>query len=359
MMKNMKGLILSGGHGTRLRPLTHTGPKQLIPIANKPVLFYAIDDLKEAGVTDIGLILGTNMPEKVMEAVGDGSKFGVKITYIMQGEPKGLAHAVMVARDFIADDSFIMYLGDNILKSGINEFVEGFQDSNYQARILLQQVINPQQFGVAELNGKGHVLNLVEKPRKPKSDLALVGIYLFKSSIFEAISNIKPSWRGELEITDAIQELLNSELKVDSHIVKGWWKDTGKPEDVLDANHLILDVLKPLNEGEIEDGAKISGRVSIGKGTLVKENSVIRGPVIIGENCEIDAYIGPYTSIGENSRITGGEIESSIVVGDAVIQCDERIVDSLIGNHCQINSGMNNLPKGRRFVIGENSLINL
>jgi glucose-1-phosphate thymidylyltransferase len=359
MMKNMKGLILSGGHGTRLRPLTHTGPKQLIPIANKPVLFYAIDDLKEAGVTDIGLILGTNMPEKVMEAVGDGSKFGVKITYIMQGEPKGLAHAVMVARDFIADDSFIMYLGDNILKSGINEFVEGFQDSNYQARILLQQVINPQQFGVAELNGKGHVLNLVEKPRKPKSDLALVGIYLFKSSIFEAISNIKPSWRGELEITDAIQELLNSELKVDSHIVKGWWKDTGKPEDVLDANHLILDVLKPLNEGEIEDGAKISGRVSIGKGTLVKENSVIRGPVIIGENCEIDAYIGPYTSIGENSRITGGEIESSIVVGDAVIQCDERIVDSLIGNHCHIVSGENNLPKGRRFVIGENSLINL
>ena len=358
-MKKMKGLILSGGHGTRLRPLTHTGPKQLIPIANKPVLFYAIEDLKEAGVTDIGLILGTNMPEKVMEAVGDGSKFGVKITYIMQGEPKGLAHAVMVARDFIADDSFIMYLGDNILKSGINEFVEGFQDSNYQARILLQQVINPQQFGVAELNGKGHVLNLVEKPRKPKSDLALVGIYLFKSSIFEAISNIKPSWRGELEITDAIQELLNSELKVDSHIVKGWWKDTGKPEDVLDANHLILDVLKPLNEGEIEDGAKISGRVSIGKGTLVKENSVIRGPVIIGENCEIDAYIGPYTSIGENSRITGGEIESSIVVGDAVIECDERIVDSLIGNHCQIVSGENNLPKGRRFVIGENSLINL
>ncbi len=355
----MKGIILSGGHGTRLRPLTHTGPKQLIPIANKPVLFYAIEDLKEAGVTDIGLILGTNMPEKVMDAVGDGSKFGVNITYIMQGEPKGLAHAVTVAQDFIGDESFIMYLGDNILKSGIKEFVEGFEDSDYQARILLQEVDNPRQFGVAELDDNGHVLNLVEKPKKPRSNLALVGIYLFKSSIFTAISNIKPSWRGELEITDAIQELLNSQLKVDSHIVRGWWKDTGKPEDVLDANHLILDVLEPVVEGEVEDGAKIKGRVSIGKGTMVKENSVIRGPVIIGENCEIDAYIGPFTSIGDNSRITGGEIESSIVVGDAVIECDERIVDSLIGNHSHIITVKNNLPKGCRFVIGENSLINL
>jgi glucose-1-phosphate thymidylyltransferase len=359
MFEMMKGLILSGGHGTRLRPLTHTGPKQLIPIANKPVLFYAIEDLKEAGVTDIGLILGTNMPEKLKEAVGDGSKFGVNINYIMQGEPKGLAHAVAVAHEFIGDESFIMYLGDNILKSGINEFVEGFQDSDYQARILLQQVDNPQQFGVAELDQEGQVLNLVEKPKEPRSNLALVGIYLFKSSIFDAINNIKPSWRNELEITDAIQELLNSRFKVDSHIVKGWWKDTGKPEDVLDANHLILDVLKPVNKGEIENGARISGRVSIGKGTIVKKDSVIRGPVIIGEDCEIATYIGPYTSIGDNCRITGGELESSIVMGDVVIECDERIVDSLIGNHCQINSGENNLPKGRRFVIGENSLINL
>jgi len=260
----MKGLILSGGHGTRLRPLTHTGPKQLIPVANKPVLFYAIEDLKEAGVTDIGLILGTNMPEKVKEAVGDGSKFGVNITYIMQGEPKGLAHAVAVAQDFVGEDPFIMYLGDNILKSGIKEFVEGFEESDYQARILLQPVDNPRQFGVAELDDKGNVINLVEKPEHPKSDLALVGIYLFKSSIFDVISRIKPSWRGELEITDAIQELLNTELKVDSHIVKGWWKDTGKPEDVLDANHLILDVLESEDNGEVEEGAKISGRVYIG-----------------------------------------------------------------------------------------------
>lgn len=355
----MKGLILSGGHGTRLRPLTHTGPKQLIPIANKPVLFYAIEDLKEAGVTDIGLILGTNMPEKVKEAVGDGSKFGVNITYIMQGEPKGLAHAVAVAQEFVGEKPFIMYLGDNILKSGIKEFVNGFADSDYQARILLQQVDNPGQFGVAELDNNGNVIHLVEKPEEPKSDLALVGIYLFKSSIFKAISQIKPSWRGELGITDAIQELINSKLKVDSHIVQGWWKDTGKPEDVLDANHLILDVLEPRNNGVIEEGAKISGRVSIGHGTVVKENSVIRGPVIIGENCEIDAYIGPYTSIGDNSRITGGEIESSIVVGDALIECNERIVDSLIGNHSHIVSEENNLPRGHRFVLGENSLVNL
>lgn len=355
----MKGLILSGGHGTRLRPLTHTGPKQLIPIANKPVLFYAIEDLKEAGVTDIGLILGTNMPEKVKEAVGDGSKFGVNITYIMQGEPKGLAHAVAVAQDFVGEEPFIMYLGDNILKSGISEFVEGFEDSDYQARILLQQVENPRQFGVAELDDKGNVINLVEKPEKPKSDLALVGIYLFKSIIFKAIEGIEPSWRGELEITDAIQELLNTELKVDSHIVKGWWKDTGKPEDVLDANHLILDVLESQNNGEVDDGAKISGRVSIGKGTRIKKNSVIRGPVIIGENCQIDAYIGPYTSIGDNSLIIGGEIESSIVVGDAVIECNERIVDSLIGNHSNIVSKENSLPRGHRFIIGENSVVNL
>ena len=355
----MKGLILSGGHGTRLRPLTHTGPKQLIPIANKPVLFYAIEDLKEAGVKDIGLILGTNMPEKVKEAVGDGSQFGVKITYIMQGEPKGLAHAVAVAQEFVEDEPFIMYLGDNILKSGIKEFVEGFEDSDYQARILLQQVENPRQFGVAELDDEGNVINLVEKPEHPKSDLALVGIYIFKPSIFKAISQIKPSWRGELEITDAIQELLNTDQKVDSHIVKGWWKDTGKPEDVLDANHLILDVLESQNNGEVEKGAKISGRVHIGKGSVIKKNSVIRGPVNIGKNCKIDAYIGPYTSIGDNSVIIGGEIESSIVVGDAVIESNERIIDSLIGNHSHIISDENCLPKGHKFIIGENSLVKL
>ncbi|HMK53158.1 MAG TPA: glucose-1-phosphate thymidylyltransferase [Methanobacteriaceae archaeon] len=355
----MKGLILSGGHGTRLRPLTHTGPKQLIPIANKPVLYYAIEDLKEAGITEIGIILGTNMPEKVQEAVGDGSQFGVKITYIMQGEPRGLAHAVAVAREFVQNESFVMYLGDNILKSGIKEFVDGFESSDYEARILLQKVENPRQFGVAELNDKNDVVHLVEKPLEPKSDLALVGIYLFKQSIFRAISRIKPSWRDELEITDAIQDLLDSGDKVDSHIVKGWWKDTGKPEDVLDANHLILDSLQPHQEGKIEEGAVVKGRVSVGAGTVIKKGSVIRGPVTIGENCHVQAYIGPYTAIGDNSRIVGGEIESSIVVGDAIIECNERIVDSLIGNHCHIITLENQFPQGRRFVLGENSVVKL
>jgi glucose-1-phosphate thymidylyltransferase len=266
---------------------------------------------------------------------------------------------VAVAQDFVGEEPFIMYLGDNILKSGIMEFVEGFEDSDYQARILLQPVENPRQFGVAELDNDENVINLVEKPKHPKSDLALVGIYLFKTSIFEAITQIKPSWRGELEITDAIQQLLNSNLKVDSHIVRGWWKDTGKPEDVLDANHLILDMLESQIDGEVEEGAKISGRVFIGKGSRIKKNTVIRGPVSIGENCEIDAYIGPYTSIGDNSVIKGGEIESSIVVGDAVIKCNERIIDSLIGNHSHIISMENSLPKGHRFIIGENSLVNI
>ncbi len=357
----MKGLILSGGHGTRLRPLTHTGPKQLIPIANKPVLFYAIEDLREAGITDIGIILGTNMPEKVKETVGDGSKFDVDVTYIMQGEPKGLAHAVAVAHDFLADEPFVVYLGDNILKSGIVEFTKNFEESEYDARILLQEVENPQQFGVAELDEHGDVLYLVEKPRVPKSNLALVGIYIFKSSIFEAIKKIKPSWRGEFEITDAIQELINSKKKVDSHVVEGWWKDTGRPEDVLEANHLILDNLKSYNHGELEEGVKIRGRVGIGKDTIMRKGSTVRGPVIIGKNCEIgpNTYIGPYTSIGDDTKIKGGEIEYSIVMGNSTIEFKGRIVESLIGNHSCIVSKEDSLPRGYRLVIGENSVLNL
>lgn len=357
----MKGLILSGGHGTRLRPLTHTGPKQLIPVANKPVLFYAIEDLKEAGITDIGIILGTNMPEKVEEAVGDGSRFDVNVTYIMQGEPKGLAHAVSVAHDFIGNEPFVMYLGDNMLKSGIADLVRDFEGSEYDARILLQSVDDPGQFGVAELDGEGHVIKLVEKPKIPKSDLALVGIYIFRSSIFEAIKLIKPSWRGEFEITDAIQELINQNKKVDSHIVEGWWKDTGKPEDILDANHLILDSLEPYNNGIIQEGVKIQGRVGIENGTLIKAGTIIKGPVIIGKNCEIgpDTYIGPYTSIGDNTRIKGGEIEHSIIMGDSRIDIKERIVESLIGSHSIIVSKEQNIPKGYKLVIGENSFLNL
>ncbi|MEE8402620.1 MAG: glucose-1-phosphate thymidylyltransferase, partial [Candidatus Hydrothermarchaeaceae archaeon] len=262
----MKGLILAGGSGMRLRPLTHTGPKQLIPIANKPALFYGVEDLREAGIKEIGVILGLNMPEMIEEALGNGSAFDTNITYVPQGEPKGLAHAVLVSKEYLGDESFVMYLGDNLLKAGVKEFVNNFEGSKFDARILLTKVKNPQQFGVAELDGSGKVIRLEEKPKKPKSDLALVGVYLFKSSIFKAVSQIKPSWRNELEITDAIQWLIDNGYNVDSHIVEGWWKDTGKPKDLLDANRLVLDGLEPSNHGKIEENVQIHGRVSIGEG---------------------------------------------------------------------------------------------
>lgn len=355
----MKGVILSGGHGTRLRPLTHTGPKQLIPIANKPVINYAIEDLRDAGITDIGIILGTNMPNKIKDALGDGSNLGVNITYIMQGEPKGLAHAAATAKDFVGDDSFVMYLGDNILKSGIDEFVKEFEDSDFSSRLLLQEVNNPRQFGVAELNDEGKIIHLVEKPEHPKSNLALVGIYLFKHDIFDAIDKIKPSWRNELEITDAIQKLIDDGHNVDSFVVEGWWKDTGKPEDVLDANQLILETITTDIKGVIEDNVKIKGRVIIGENSVVKSGSVIKGPVIIGNNCEIKGYVGPYTSIGDNTKIIESEIDSSIIIGNSIIESDKRITDSLLGQNSKIISNKTEYPKGRSFVIGENSIVKL
>lgn len=355
----MKGIILSGGHGTRLRPLTHTGPKQLIPIANKPVIVYAIEDLRDAGITDIGIILGTNMPNKIKDALGDGSQLGVNITYIMQGEPKGLAHAAYTAKEFVDGDSFVMYLGDNILKSGIDEFVSKFDESNFSARILLQEVENPKQFGVAELNDNQEVINLVEKPEHPKSNLALVGIYLFKNEIFSAIDKIEPSWRGELEITDAIQQLIDDKLNVDSFIVEGWWKDTGKPEDVLDANQLILETIESDIKGIVEENVKIKGKVIIGENTLIKAGSVIQGPAVIGSNCEIKGYVGPYTSIGDNTKLIDSEIDSSIVIGNSIIQSDKRINHSLLGQNSKILSQKDTYPKGHSFVIGENSIIKL
>lgn len=355
----MKGIILSGGHGTRLRPLTHTGPKQLIPIANKPVIEYAIEDLRDAGITDIGIILGTNMPNKIKDALGDGSQLGVKLTYIMQGEPKGLAHAAATAKDFVDGDSFVMYLGDNILKSGIEEFVSEFDESDFSARILLQEVEDPRQFGVAELNDKEEVINLVEKPEHPKSNLALVGIYLFKNEIFKAIDKIEPSWRNELEITDAIQQLIDDDLNVDSFVVEGWWKDTGKPEDVLDANQLILETIESDIKGIVEENVKIKGNVIIGEGTIIKAGSVIKGPAVIGNNCEIKGYVGPYTAIGDNTKLIESEIDSSIVIGSSIIQSDKRITESLLGQNSKIITDKNTYPKGRSFVIGENSIIKL
>lgn len=350
----MKGLILSGGYGTRLRPITYSQQKQLIPVANKPILFYAIGDVIEAGIKDIGIIIGPNK-EQVMETVNKAN-FAAKITFIEQDAPRGLAHVVLISEDFIGNDPFVMYLGDNILKGGIAEDIKRFKESNSDASILLCPVENPSQFGCAGLNEDGSVIKLIEKPKEPPSNLALVGIYFFREVIFEAVKNIKPSWRNELEITDAIQYLIENGFKVHSEIVSGWWKDTGKPEDIIEANQLVLDELEPYNRGVLEDEIVIKGRVGIEENTVIKSGSVIKGPVIIGKNCKIgpNTYIGPYTSIGDNCEIINGEIESSIIMDGAAINCNKKIVDSLIGKDVKIFE-RKELPKGNRFVIGDNS----
>ncbi|WP_048086144.1 glucose-1-phosphate thymidylyltransferase [Archaeoglobus veneficus] len=348
----MKALILSGGHGTRLRPLTYSQQKQLIPVANKPVLFYAIEDVIEAGVKEIGIILGPNK-EQVIETV-NSVDWDVEIEFIYQGEPKGLAHAILVAEDFLSDDSFVMYLGDNILRDGIVEHAKKFQKLNPDSLILLTEVENPQQFGVAELDDEGRVKRLIEKPRIPPSNYALVGIYFFKPVIIEACKSIKPSWRNELEITDAIQWLVENGYRVEASIVKGWWKDTGKPEDILEANRLVLDDIQPRNEGTVDESSKIMGRVVIETGTEIR-NSVIKGPCIIGKNCVIsNSYIGPYTSIGNNCEIVETEIEDSVVMEGSKVTKAGKIVESLIGRGVRIRE--NDLkPRGYRFVVGDNS----
>lgn len=303
----MKGLILSGGKGTRLRPLTFTQAKQLVPVANKPVLFYGIEALADAGIRDIGIIVGDTKAE-IKEACGDGQRWGIKITYIEQDEPLGLAHAVLVSEGFLGRDSFVMYLGDNILKSGIKSLVEEFKEKKPNSLILLTEVPNPQMFGVAELRG-GKVVRLVEKPKSPKSNLALVGVYMFDFHIFEAVRAIKPSWRNELEITDAIQYLVDQGYGVIPHLVSGWWKDTGKIEDILEANRLILENITTQVEGSVDAASKINGKVIIEKDVIVR-NSTIRGPAIIGEKTEIvDSYIGPFTSVQRGCKIIQTEIE--------------------------------------------------
>ena len=348
----MKALILSGGHGTRLRPLTYSQQKQLIPVANKPVLFYAIEDAIEAGVDEVGIIVGPNK-EQVIEIV-TSVDWNVPIKFIYQGEPKGLAHAILVAEEFL-DDEFVMYLGDNILKDGIVDHARRFKELNPHALILLTEVENPQQFGVAELDNSGRVIRLVEKPKHPPSNLALVGVYFFKPVIVEACRNIKPSWRNELEITDAIQWLIDNGYRVEASLVKGWWKDTGKPEDILEANRLILDDIS--TNIQVETSAKIHGRVVIEKGCEINENTVIKGPVVIGKNVRLkNAYIGPYTSIGNNCQIEDTEIEDSIVLEGSEIVNAGRIVESLIGRNVKVLK-CETKPAGRRLIVGDNSKI--
>jgi glucose-1-phosphate thymidylyltransferase len=353
----MKGLILSGGRGTRLRPLTYTSAKQLVPVANKPVLFYGIEALAEAGIKEIGIVVGDTQDE-IRAAVGDGSAWGVSITYIEQDAPRGLAHAVLISEPFIRGEPFVMYLGDNLLNKGITNFVDEFVREAPAAQILLARVPDPQMFGVAELSG-GRVVRLVEKPAEPKSDLALVGVYMFSPAVFEAVKSIRPSFRNELEITDAIQHLIDRGLEVRPHIVDGWWKDTGKLEDMLEANRLILDTIQRRVDGSVDAESRVEGKVIVETGAVI-ENSVVRGPVIIGARAKIvNAYVGPFTSIMSDAEVRDSEIEHSIVLeGSRISNLAARIEDSLIGKNVRIYR-LPVKPSAYRFMLGDNSEVGI
>ena len=349
----MKGLILSGGKGTRLRPLTYTSAKQLVPVANKPILFYGIEALAAAGIREIGIVVGDTKPE-IQQAVGDGSAWNVSVTYIEQDAPRGLAHAVLISEPFLRTEPFVMYLGDNLLASGITPLVEEFSRSRPAAQILLTRVPDPQRFGVAELEGNT-VIRLVEKPAEPKSDLALVGVYLFGPEVFDAVKRITPSSRNELEITDAIQDLIDHGETVRPHIVEGWWKDTGQLEDILEANRLILETLRRRVDGDVGSECSLEGKVVVEAGAVI-QHSVVRGPAIIGSGTRIEhSYIGPYTSIMNNVEIRGSEVEHSIVLeGSTITDLANRVVDSLIGKNVRIYRQPVK-PSAYRFMLGDNS----
>ena len=356
----MKALILSGGKGTRLRPLTHTGAKQLVPVANKPILWYGIEGIVAAGITDIGIIISPETGEEVKSQTGDGSQFGAQITYILQEKPAGLAHAVKVAQSFLGSSPFIMYLGDNLIQSDLHLFVDIFKQQALDALILLRQVENPSAFGVAEVDPQGRVLSLIEKPKNPPSNLALVGIYLFSPAIHAAIACIQPSKRGELEITDAIQTLIDQGKSVEALQLEGWWVDTGKKDDLLEANRIILDTcLTPEVLGEVDAQSQISGRVQIGRGSKLL-NCRIRGPVIIGENCYLEhCFIGPYSSIANNVTLIDADLDHSVILqGARVVGVHQRIVDSVIGQRANLTVAPDR-PKALRFMIGDDCQIEL
>jgi glucose-1-phosphate thymidylyltransferase len=357
-MEQLKGLILSGGKGTRLRPITYTSAKQLVPVANKPVLFYGIEAMASAGIREVGIIIAPETGGEIREAAGDGSQFGVQITYIEQDAPLGLAHAVLTAEPFLGSDAFVMYLGDNLLQGGIEDLVANFRRNQPEALILLTRVPDPQNYGVAELDADGGVTRLVEKPKEPASDLALVGVYMFTPRIHEAARAIQPSPRGELEITDAIQWLVDNAHAVESHVVRGWWKDTGRLADMLEANRLILETLDRRVDGELTD-SQIDGRVVVEAGAVL-ERTTVRGPAIIGAGARlVDAYIGPYTSIGRNCEIVSAEIEHSILLeGSAVRGLDGRMESSLLGRDVVIARGERQ-PRAYRFMVGDSSEIGI
>jgi glucose-1-phosphate thymidylyltransferase len=356
-MEDLKGLVLSGGRGTRLRPITHTSAKQLVPVANKPVLYYGLEAMAEAGITEVGVIIAPETGEEIRQAAGDGSRFGLELTYIEQDEPKGLAHAALTAERYLGGSPFVMYLGDNLLKDGIVDLVDAFRRSEPDALILLTHVPDPELYGVAELEGD-RIKRLIEKPSDPPSDLALVGVYMFTDAIFDAARAIEPSWRNELEITDAIQQLVGRGLRVEPHIVRGWWKDTGRLEDLLDANRLILDDLVTRIDGELVD-AQVEGRVVVEEGARL-ERTTVRGPAIIGAGARItEAFVGPYSAIGANVTIERAEVEHSIVMADSSISdLAGRMEASLIGRNVALRRNSAR-PNAYRFMVGDNSEIQI
>ncbi len=356
-MHGLKGLILSGGKGTRLRPITYTSAKQLVPVANKPVLFYGIEAMAAAGIEDIGIIIAPETGDEIQAITGDGSRFGVRITYILQDAPLGLAHAVLTAEPFLADSPFVMYLGDNLLQGGIHDLVDAFRSHGPDALILLTPVPDPENYGVAELSD-GQVVRLVEKPPDPRTDLALVGVYMFTPGIHDAARAIEPSARGELEITDAIQHLVDRGLRVEPHIVRGWWKDTGRLEDMLAANRLVLDTIESHVEGELI-ASQVDGRVIIGPGARLERSSV-RGPAIIGAGARLtNCYVGPYTAVGEGCAIENAEVEHSILLaGSAVRDLDGRMESSLLGRNVTVGRDQRQ-PRAYRLMVGDNSEVGI
>jgi glucose-1-phosphate thymidylyltransferase len=353
----MKALVLAGGSGTRLRPITHTSAKQLLPVANKPVLFYCLEAIRDAGITETGIVVGDTAPA-VQDAVGDGSAFGLKVTYIQQEAPLGLAHAVLVAADYLGEDDFVMYLGDNFIVGGIAGLVDEFRARRPAAQIMLTQVSDPRQFGVAELDASGRVIGLEEKPRSPKSDLALVGVYMFTPAVHEGIRELKPSWRGELEITEAIQWLLDAGHPVSSTVISGYWKDTGNVPDMLEVNRLVLEGMTAATRGTVAADSELIGRVVIEEGATVTRSRLL-GPVIVGAGTEVtDSYIGPFTALAEGCVVSGSEIEYSIVLQGASIRGVRRIEASLIGRDVEVTPAPN-VPRAHRLILGDHSRVQI
>lgn len=354
----MKGLILSGGTGSRLYPLTYTNAKQLIPVANKPILFRVIEAIRDAGIDEIGIVVG-NTANQIREAVGQGSRWDVKITFIQQEQPLGLAHAVKVSRDFLGDDRFVMFLGDNVIEGGISPLIRQFANSEWNSQIVLTPIDDPRQYGVAVLGEDGRIQRLIEKPKKPPSDLALVGIYMFDANVFKAVSAIRPSWRGELEITDAIQWLVDNDYAVHPYVHRGWWIDTGKRDDLLEANDLVLEEIDYEIQGYVDRDSQVGRRVMVERGAEII-NSVVRGPSIIGENARIvNSYVGPFTSIDHDVTIENSEIEHSVVLENSrICDIDARIQDSLIGRNVVISRSPIK-PKALKLTLADHSQVGI